>query len=88
MTATIDDIAKDVRGFVSRAAAGETITIIDNGRPLAKLVSGIAANTQLDDAIAQGRLIAPIGPKRDISEIPLAQVGGKPASEMIIEDRR
>lgn len=88
MTATIDDIAKDIRGFVSRAAAGETITIVENGKTLAKLVAGTPFNSEIAMAIEQGRLIAPTAKKRDIAEIPLVNVGGKPASEMIIEDRR
>ena len=88
MIATIDDVAKDIRGFVSRAAAGETITIVEDGKTLAKLVADDPLNARLAEAIRQGRLIAPTGRKRDISEIPLVNVGGKPASEMVIEDRR
>lgn len=88
MKATIEEISRDLRGYVNRAAAGETITIEDNGKPVASLVGERTAAAGLPAEAAARGWRMPARPKRDIDVIPLVNVGGKPASEMVIEDRR
>lgn len=88
MRLTVDQVSSDLRGYIKRAAAGETITIEENGRPLARLIGEDPAVIRL---LATAKALGwklPTQPKRPISEVPVLQVGGKPASEMVIEDRR
>jgi prevent-host-death family protein len=71
--------------LVRRAAAGETIEVTDNGRPVARLVAvGPAAGLQ--QLIAQGRATAPEIDLLDVEPQAL-QPGERSPSEVLAEMR-
>jgi len=88
MNVTIEEVSKDLRGYVNRAAAGETITIEENGKPLVHLVAEDPAAIRLLAAAKALGWRLPTQPKRHSSEIPRVKLGGRLVSDMVIEDRR
>ena len=78
--------------YVARARKGQTIVVTDRGEPVAKLgpvASSAEPPKTIDDLLrvlaAQGHIrlaTAPFAPGKP------ARAKGKPASQMIIEDRR
>jgi antitoxin (DNA-binding transcriptional repressor) of toxin-antitoxin stability system len=88
MTVSLDQIAQDLHGYIRRAAAGETFTIIDDGQPVAKLVGANGVDGRLATAEQSGRIRQPSRPKRPSHQIPSARLPGKPASQIVTEDRR
>lgn len=78
--------------YLARVRAGETIVVTERGRPVAKLtpLSPETAGTKtIDDVLrelaAQGHLRLATRPFADFKPV---RAKGKPASQMIIEDRR
>ena len=57
---SIDDIARDVRAYIERVEAGETVVIVDSGHPVAELKS-LAPDKSLSRpfGLAAGAFIVP-----------------------------
>lgn len=78
--------------YLARVGRGETILVTDRGRPVAKLVpmeEGARPPITLDELLkkleAEGHLRLGTRPFKRFKPI---RAKGKPASQMIIEDRR
>ncbi|MBI4310095.1 MAG: type II toxin-antitoxin system prevent-host-death family antitoxin [Candidatus Omnitrophica bacterium] len=77
--------------YVRTARQGEEVVITDHGKPVARLVKGLARESTVREklvALAQeGLVILPTKPWRPRKFAPVP-CKGKLASDMIIEDRR
>jgi prevent-host-death family protein len=91
-TITARDLRDELASYLHRVEAGERFVVLDEGKPVAALVA-LAELTAEEDADRLARLEArglvvrprPQGAPRFQVQIPAR---GKPASEMVIEDRR
>ncbi len=76
--------------YLARVRHGETLVVTDRGEPVAKLVpvEGPQKEDELERRLneleAQGHLRRARGGFRDFEPIP---IGGKPLSQLILEDR-
>ena len=80
----IRELKQNASAVVARAAAGETITITDRGRPVAQ-ITPLAAPT-LAERVEQGLVRAPLRPIRTLPP-PLPVQDGPSASEVLQELR-
>ncbi|NLG20830.1 MAG: type II toxin-antitoxin system prevent-host-death family antitoxin [Actinomycetales bacterium] len=81
----IRDLKQNASAVVARAAAGETITITDRGRPVAQI--GPRTTHGLQSLREQGLLREP---RRPAADLPLPEPltpGARPLSEVLEEDR-
>lgn len=81
----------NVRRYLESVEAGEEVMVTRNGRPVVRLVKESGgkspARKRLEELAAKGLVRLPTRERRKkISRPP--KVGGKPLSEMVIEDRR
>lgn len=89
MKATFDEVAKDLRRYIDHAAAGEPVTIEENGKVLASLVRGDPSVLRLIQAAQERGWRLPTRPKPLSNEMArVTSAVAKTASEMVIEDRR
>jgi len=90
-TAGIKDIKNNLSRYLDKVKSGEEILITDRGKPIARIVKEDAGNTSLRSALSpliQKGLV--VMPSHGLSGLnpPKIKTGGKPASDMVIEDRR
>lgn len=90
LTVTADELAHHLRDYLPRAAAGEAIAIVDQGRTVAHLVGEHPMTPALAHALAAGAITLPTPGARRLltTEAPPVRGGGAPASKMVIADRR
>lgn len=90
-TAGIKDIKNNLSRYLERVKSGEEILITDRGKPIARIVKEDAGNASLRSAlnplIQKGLVVMPSHGLR-IDSLPKIKTGGKPASDMVMEDRR
>jgi prevent-host-death family protein len=84
MELSIEDLARNLERHLASVAAGRTLTITDDGRPVARIVP-IGQPTRLETLIAAGRVTRASHPKRPAPD-PLPATGT--ASELIHDQRR
>ena len=90
LTVTPDELAARMKEYLPRVAAGEIITIVEHGRSVARLIGELPRTDAMARAVEARRVTLPeVGAQRFSTAVagPVAG-GGKPASEMITEDRR
>jgi antitoxin (DNA-binding transcriptional repressor) of toxin-antitoxin stability system len=89
-TLTLDSLPTLLRDCLIRARAGEAITIVDHGRTVARVVPEPDIPVGFLKAAAEGGITLPAAGLRRASskDFPPITGGGKPASQMVIEDRR
>ncbi|MFO8048873.1 MAG: type II toxin-antitoxin system prevent-host-death family antitoxin [Desulfosudaceae bacterium] len=90
-TAGIKDIKNNLSRYLKQVKSGEEVIITERGRPIARIIREHPAGTSLHLALAplieQGVVTMPtLGPAKT-TMTPL-RAPGKPASEMVLEDRR
>lgn len=87
-------VLKDqLSNYLLRAEAGEQIVVLRGGQPVAALVPlsqvrGMDEESILADMGARGLVTLPKGDITTAFQGPTVPTRGKPASEMILEDRR
>lgn len=89
MTIGIKELRDTLSKQLAKVKAGETITVTDHGKPVAKIVPAGEPNT-IDRLIAEGRATPPKRPKRSISEHgpPLPPLkGDKTLTDILMEMR-
>jgi len=90
-TAAIGEVKARFSKYISAVKKGEDVLVTERGKPVARIVHEPRKSESLRERLAplaaQGLIILPTkGPrKRPFKPV---KVTGKPASEMIIEDRR
>jgi prevent-host-death family protein len=86
-------VLKDqLSGYLQRAEAGEQIVVLRDGRPVAALVPlsqvrDMDEPARLAELASRGLVVPPKGARAAFRNPPLPS-RGKPASEMVLEDRR
>ena len=91
ITAGIKELKNNLSRYLTRVKSGEEVLITDRGKTFARIVQEEASNksirADLSPLIAMGLIKLPSRKinKRSLSPI---QVPGKPASEMVLENRR
>lgn len=81
----IRELKQNASAVVARAAAGETITITDRGRPVAQIGPRVTGGLQA--LREEGVVRDPRGPRSAVAlPEPLPQ-GARPLSELLDEDR-
>jgi antitoxin (DNA-binding transcriptional repressor) of toxin-antitoxin stability system len=90
LTVTPDELAAHMTDYLHRVVAGEAIAIADHGRTVARLVAERAMPEALARAIANGSVVMPHANARRLTtaEAPPIPGGGRPAADMVSEDRR
>ena len=91
-TVTTSDLKDELSSYLHRVEAGERFVVLDDGKPVAALVALaeiVAAEEpdQLAHLEARGLVIRPRRPGESRFRVQVP-ARGKPASEMVIEDRR
>lgn len=90
ISVAVNDLKENLSRYLSLVRHGEEVVVMEQGHPIARLVGEAeesAGRKGLDELAAKGLLRpAKKGRRRDIPLPP--KVGGKPLSEMVIEDRR
>ncbi len=89
--AGIKEIKNNLSRYLNRVKSGEEILITERGKPIARIIKEDKGNTSIRHALGpliQKGLI--VMPSQSISSVNPLQVKtkGKPASDMVIEDRR
>jgi antitoxin (DNA-binding transcriptional repressor) of toxin-antitoxin stability system len=88
MVITIDQLRRNLDGFIDRAQAGESFEIQNvNGVYVQLCGSSNTLNSKLQTAVEAGQIIMPLAVKHDTGYRPV-NAPGKLASDMVIEDRR
>lgn len=94
MTTVSSAVLKDhLADYLQRAERGEQVVVLRDGKPVAALVPVPAVGELSEDAqiaklVAAGVLKMPKRPTEDAFQGTPVISPGKPASQMIIEDRR
>lgn len=83
----IRDLRDHLSAYLERVKAGETLTITEHGRPIARLV-GSARPAWLDDLIASGRATAPTRPMPNWDDVPLGKWEGPGTIQDFIDEVR
>ncbi|MDR1188458.1 MAG: type II toxin-antitoxin system prevent-host-death family antitoxin [Bifidobacteriaceae bacterium] len=79
----IRELKQNASQVVARAARGETLTVTDRGRPVARLVP--LAESRRDQLLQEGRLRAAT---RSLADLPEPLPAARPSlSELLIADR-
>lgn len=82
----IRELKQNASAVVARAAAGETITVTDRGKPVAQLTP--LPTSRLDQLIAAGLAIPAKGDLRDLPEPePIPGVTEETVMEALMEQR-
>jgi prevent-host-death family protein len=91
----IRELKNRLSEYVGRVRKGKIIVITDRGEQVAKIVPmekqvepEDAIEARLQELAAAGHLRLPLRPKRPLPPFRPVKAKGKPASRMIIEDRR
>lgn len=90
LTITADELAAHLKDYLPRVLAGESISIMDHGRAVARLVAERAMPAALARAVANGSVVLPTANARRLTtiEAPPIPGGGASAAAMVIDDRR
>lgn len=84
-TVGIRELKQNASAVVARAAAGETLTITDRGRPVAQIGPRLATGLQ---ALREQGLVREARSPRPALPVPLPlPPGSRPLSELLDEDR-
>ena len=90
---TVKEFAGEVMRYLNSVRQGEEIVVTEAGHPIARLIrdsqdeSASDDSKCLDDLAARGLLRRATADRRK-NVPPQPKVGGKPLSEIVIEDRR
>ncbi|MFP4447059.1 MAG: type II toxin-antitoxin system Phd/YefM family antitoxin [Desulfosudaceae bacterium] len=90
-TVGIKDIKNNLSRYLKQVKSGEEVIITERGRPIARIIREQPAGNSLHLALAplieQGVVTMPtLGPSQ--TTVTPLRAPGKPASEMVLEDRR
>jgi prevent-host-death family protein len=89
--AGIKELKNNLSRFLAQVKAGEEIVITERGKPVARVIKEKSNQLYIRAALAQsierGLVLMP---NRTLKKYDLIchEVGGKPVSEMVVEDRR
>jgi len=89
--AGIKDVKNNLSRYLARVKSGEEVLITDRGKPIARIVKEGAESTFIRSALApliQKGLVVMPSRGMGVGNPPKIKTGGKPASDMVIEDRR
>jgi len=84
-TVGVRALQQNASAVVAAAAAGEIITVIDRGRPVAQIVP--LPSGRLGSLTVAGRARPPKRSLRDLGEAPRRGAGRRPLSEILDEMR-
>jgi prevent-host-death family protein len=84
-TVGVRALKQNASAVVAAAAAGESVTITDRGRPVAQLIP--LPSTRLEMLRSAGRARPPRCALRDLGEPPTRRRGRAPLSEVLAEMR-
>ena len=92
VTVSTRTLKDQLSGYLQRAEAGEQIVVLRDGRPVAALVPlshlrEMEEPARLAEMASRGLVVQPRG-ARVAFRHPALPSRGKPASEMVLEDRR
>ena len=91
ISAGIKDVKNNLSRFLTRVKEGEEILITDRGKPVARIIKEKQGSKSVREALGdlafKGMIVLPTRGILKKSFSPL-KTKGKPASEMVIEDRR
>ena len=91
LAAGVAEVQTDLRKYLARVKAGEDVVITDEGKAVARLVAPKSLPESVDERLLP---LAKAGiirlPSRPLPRNPARPpaIGGKPLSEIVIEDRR
>jgi prevent-host-death family protein len=87
----IRDLKNNLSKYLARVKQGDEVLITDRGKSVARMIPAISEKNglrkTLETMAAEGLVTLPTRRLRKGIPDPIP-VGGKPASEMVIEDRR
>ncbi len=72
----VRDLRNHLSAYLERVKAGETFTVTEHGRPIAKLVRDDPGHARLLELAAQGRVTLPTGPRVPWADIPRVRYDG------------
>ena len=90
-TAGVKEIKNNLSRYLARVKAGEEVLITERGKPIARIVreqgGDMTLRKRLAPLIQKGLVTMP---SRTINRASLSRLStsGKPASELVLEDRR
>lgn len=87
---TASELAAHWDDYLPRVVAGESISIIDHGRSVARLVAERAMPAALARALADGSITLPLShaQRSTSAAVPPIPGGGQSAADMVSADRR
>ncbi len=89
--AGIKEIKNNLSRYLAKVKSGEEILITERGKPVARIIKENEGNRStraaLSSLIQKGLITLPAQSLPRDNPLPI-KVSGKPASEMVIEDRR
>jgi prevent-host-death family protein len=87
MDVGIRELRNNLSRYLDRVKAGETVTITEHGRPIARVEGIRSGHRTLDEMIALGLARAPLAPKSSFDDYrPVKAIGS--VSELVREQRR
>jgi antitoxin (DNA-binding transcriptional repressor) of toxin-antitoxin stability system len=90
-TAGIRDVKNNLSRYLARVKAGEEVLITERGKPIARIIKEPGGDMTLRKRLApliQKGLVTMPTRTIDRASLPRLTVSGKPASELVLEDRR
>lgn len=85
MDVGVRELRDGLSRYLAEVRGGETITVTEHGRPIARIVP-VGAPTAYERLVAEGRITVPDHPKRPSRE-PVELEGRGTVSEFIAEQR-
>lgn len=84
----LQELKNNLSRYLASVRNGEVVVVTEHGRPIARIepVNGSTGRKPLEELAAKGLIRLPTRPRDTDVPAPL-KVGGKPLSEMVIEDR-
>jgi antitoxin (DNA-binding transcriptional repressor) of toxin-antitoxin stability system len=83
----VRELRDHLSAYLERVKGGETFTVTEHGRPIAKLVRDDPGRARLLELAAQGRVTLPTGPRVPWADIPQVRYDGS-IQELMDEIRR
>jgi antitoxin (DNA-binding transcriptional repressor) of toxin-antitoxin stability system len=72
----VRELRDHLSAYLERVKGGETFTVTEHGRPIAKLVRDDPGRARLLELAAQGRVTLPTGPRVPWADIPHVRYDG------------
>ena len=91
ITAGIKEVKNNLSRYLARVKLGEDILITDRGEPVARIVKENQRSNDIRNALLpllEKGIVSLPGRAIDRNTVSPLDTGGKPVSEMVVEDRR